>query len=422
MSAPARVVMRQCDKTTSTQPGAAEAPDMNLDLPTLMVMQSFALACAGAALLFAWAQNRIVCALALWGIANIIAAGGILSLMLGFTSHQPAWSALGGILLPLQASLIWKAARTIDAKPAPLVLTLLGPVVMGLAGGVPGLQSAPGSLSLAIGAAYTLATATTLWLARKERLAARFPLVILSAVHAVALLIGTYSTLNGSTGQDAVPSIMSLFGFIYFESIVFALGTAVFILALVKERNEALSKTAANTDSLTGIANRVAFLESAGRVLERCRHGAAPVSVMMFDLDRFKAINDRHGHAVGDAVIQKFCEVVAAVLRPSDIFGRVGGEEFAVVLSGSSIEAAFVRAERIRASFAENCRFVRDHQVGATVSGGVSESVNAEDTLDALLEYSDVALYAAKAEGRNRIKRADQSKPEGGLSNVFRVA
>ena len=112
--------------------------------------------------------------------------------------RRGARAACRGILLPLQASLIWKAARTIDAKPAPLVLTVLGPGVMGLAGGVPGLQSATGSLSLAIGAAYTLATATTLWLARKERLAARFPLVILSAVHAVALLIGTSSTLNGS--------------------------------------------------------------------------------------------------------------------------------------------------------------------------------------------------------------------------------
>jgi hypothetical protein len=222
---------------------------MNLDLPTLMVMQSFALACAGAVLLFAWAQNRIVSALALWGIANIIAAGGILSLMLGFTLHLPAWLALGGILLPLQSSLIWKAARTIDAKPVPLVLTLLGPVVVGLAGSVPGLQNVTGSLSLTVGAAYTLATATTLWLGRNEGLAARWPLIILNAVHAAALFIGTYSTFIGSTSQDVVPSITSLFGFIYFESIVFALGTSVFILALVKERNEATSKTAARTDS-----------------------------------------------------------------------------------------------------------------------------------------------------------------------------
>jgi diguanylate cyclase (GGDEF)-like protein len=410
-----------CRIATVTKAAMERQRTMNLDLPTLMVMQSFALACAGAVLLVAWLLNREIRGLALWGIAHIIAAGGILSLMLGFTSHQPAWLALGGILLPFQSSLIWKAARTIDSRPAPYFLAL-GPVVVGLAGGVPWLQNATGSLSLTIGAAYTLATATTLWLGRKERLPARWPLVILSAVHAAALLIGTYSTFIGSTGQDVVPSIASLFGFIYFESIIFALGTSVFILTLVKERNEAASMTAARTDSLTGIASRAAFLESAGRVLERCRRDSAPVSVMMFDLDRFKAVNDRHGHAVGDAVIRKFCEVTIAALRPNDVFGRVGGEEFAVVLPGSSIEAACVRAERIRASFAESCRFVRDNQVNATVSGGVSVSVKAEQTLDALLEYSDVALYGAKTEGRNRIKRAEPPKPEDGLSNVFRIA
>jgi diguanylate cyclase (GGDEF)-like protein len=395
---------------------------MKLDLPTLMVMQSFVLACAGAVLLFAWLQNRIVSALVLWGFANLSAAGGIMSLMLGFTLHQSVWLGIGGSLLSFQSSLIWKAARTFDSKPAPFVIALFGPVAVGLAGGVPGIREVGGSLSLTMGAAYILAAAITLWLGRKERLAARWPLIILSGVHAIVLLIGTYSTFTGSTGQDTVPPLTSLFGFIYFESIVFALATSVFILALVKERREAVGITAARTDSLTGIANRAAFLESAGRVLERCRRDSAPVSVMMFDLDRFKAINDRHGHAVGDAVIREFCVIAAAALRPNDVFGRMGGEEFAVVLPGSSIEASYVRAERIRASFAEGCRFVRNHQVNATVSGGVSVSMNAEQTLEALLEHSDAALYGAKTEGRNRIKRADQPKPEGGLSNVFRVA
>jgi diguanylate cyclase (GGDEF)-like protein len=394
---------------------------MQLDLPTLMVMQSFALTCAGAGLVFAWFQNRIVSALALWGLANIIAAAGILALMLGFTLHQQTWLAIGGILLPFQSGLIWKAARIVDSKPASIVLAVLGPVVVACAGSVPGLNNIAGSLSLIAGAIYSIATATTLW-PGKERLAARWPLIILSAVHAAALFIGTYSTFIGSTSQDIVPSLTSVFGFIYFESIIFAFGTSVFILALVKERNEAAGMTAGRTDSLTGIANRAAFLESAGRVLQRSRRDSAPVSVMMFDLDRFKAINDRYGHAVGDAVIQKFCEVTAAALRPHDVFGRIGGEEFAVILPGSSIEAACARAERIRTAFAEGCRFVRNHQVNATVSGGVSVIVNADQTLEALLEYSDVALYGAKTDGRNRIKRADQSKAEGGSSNVFRVA
>ena len=395
---------------------------MALDLPTLMVMQSFALASAGAVLLFAWLQNRTIASLGLWGLANIIAGAGILALMLGVTLRQPSWSVLGAALMTLQSGLIWKAARAISSKPAPLVIALVGSVVVALAYAVPILQDAAGSLSLSVGAAYFLAAAAALWCGRQERLTARWPLIILTVAQAASYLIDAYSTFSGVTGQDGVPAIASLFGFIYFESIVFALGTSVFILALVKERNEAASMMAARTDSLTGIANRATFLTSAERVLERCRRESAPVSVMMFDLDRFKAINDKYGHAVGDAVIRKFCEITAAALRPNDLFGRMGGEEFAVVLPRSSIEAACVRADRIRSAFAENCRLVRNFQVNATVSGGVSASANAEQTLEVLLERSDLALYEAKTEGRNRIKRAEQPRPEDQISNVFRVA
>jgi diguanylate cyclase (GGDEF)-like protein len=230
------------------------------------------------------------------------------------------------------------------------------------------------------------------------------------------------STFNGSIGQGEIPALLSAFGLIHFESIIFTLGTAVFILALVKERNEAASRMAANIDPLSGIANRAAFIELGERVVERCRRESAAVSVIMFDLDRFKSINDSHGHAVGDAVIRKFCELTAAALRPNDVFGRMGGEEFAVVLPGSGIEAAFVRAERISATFAKDCRFVGGHQVNASVSGGVAASANAEQTLSALLESSDAALYSAKSEGRNRIKRADKSGPDDSVSTVIRVA
>jgi diguanylate cyclase (GGDEF)-like protein len=395
---------------------------MNLDLPTLMVMQSFALACAGAVLFSVWLPNRIVSALALWGLANVSAAAGFLSLMLGFTLHQPIWLAIGGSLLPLQASLMWKATRSIESKPTPLALVFLGPMIVGLTNFVPGLREVNGALPLATGLAYTLAATTTLWLGRTERLTARWPLIILLVVHAAALSIGMYTAFIRPTSHDIVPSIASLFGLIYFESIVFALGTAVFVIALVKERSEAAGVTAGRIDPLSGILNRAGFMDNAGRMLERCRRDGAPVSVMMFDLDGFKTINDTYGHAAGDAVIRRFCENAIASLRPNDVFGRLGGEEFAVVLPGSGIEAAHVRAERIRASFAENCQFILNRQVNATVSGGVAMNVTAEQSLDALLEISDAALYDAKTEGRNRIKRADQPRAVGGMSNVFRVA
>ena len=123
---------------------------MQLDLPTLLVMQSFALACAGTALLAAWSQNRIIKALALWGIAHIFAAGGFVSLMLGWVLRQPGW-VLGVTLLVLQASLVWKAARPIDSKPGPIVVVILGPAVVGIVGVVFGVQYAPAS-SLALAA------------------------------------------------------------------------------------------------------------------------------------------------------------------------------------------------------------------------------------------------------------------------------
>jgi diguanylate cyclase (GGDEF)-like protein len=395
---------------------------MHLDLPTLVAMGSFVAACAGMLLLIAWWQNRKISALAIWGLAYIVNAFGILFLILGPALRQPTWLIFASILLVSGPGLMWKAARTFDARPAPLPVALLGAMVVGLLGVFPIMRDLSGLLSLAASSTYLLAAAASLCSGRKEQLAARWPIIILTTVHAAVLLIGAYSTFDGSIGQSEVPAVMSLFGLVHFESIVFILGTSVFILALVKERSEAASRMSANMDPLTGIANRTAFLESAARVLERCRRDSAPVSVMMFDLDRFKLINDTHGHAVGDTVIRKFCEVTAAALRPNDLFGRMGGEEFALVLPGSGIEAAHVRAERISVSFAEGCRFVEGRQVNATVSGGVSVSVNAEQTLSTLLDESDAALYCAKNEGRNRIKRAEQPKPAAGLSTVIRVA
>ena len=384
---------------------------MTLDLPTLMVMQSFAMASAGAVLLFAWTQNRVVWSLAVWGIADFSAAAGILLLMFAVEREQPALSALGGALLCTQAGLIWKAVRNIDGKPAPLVLAFLGSALIVAASAIPLVREYDGSVALAGGAVYTAITAISLWRGRGDRLIARWALFSFATIHALALSVGTLSTFIGTTGQDLVPQLTSLFGFIYFESVVFALGTAVFALALIKERNGAASLVAASTDALTGVANRAALLDSAERIMQRCRRNGAPIAVVMFDLDRFKRINDLHGHAIGDAVLQKFCEIATAALRPHDLFGRLGGEEFAAVMPGCGLEAACVRAERIRTAFVEASKFIRGRQVKASASGGVSASEAADEMFDVLLEQADVALYAAKADGRNRVRRAANAAP-----------
>jgi len=360
--------------------------------------------------------------LAVWGLAHFSAAAGILSLMFAVALQQPALSVTGGMLLCSQSGLIWKAVRNIDGKSAPLVLAFIGAAATVAASAVPVFRDYVGSIALAGGTVYAAAAAASLWLGRGDHLIARWALLGFATVHALALFIGTLSTFIGTTGQDAVPRLASLFGFIYFESVAFALGTAVFALALIKERNEAASLLAARTDALTGVANRAALLVNGERAVQRCRRHNAPIAVVMFDLDRFKTVNDLHGHAVGDAVLQTFCEIANGALRPHDLFGRLGGEEFAAVMPACGLEAAYVRAERIRSAFVEACKFVRGRPVKATVSGGVAASGTAEDTLAGLLEEADAALYEAKADGRNRIKRAVQDMAAEEKSNVFRVA
>ena len=318
---------------------------MQLDLPTLMMMGSFASACAGVVLLVAWWQNRKAPALALWGLGNFVDTAGIFCLLVGPVLHRPVLIMAADALVALGPGLIWKAARSLDGKPAPWAITVLGGVVAGLASASTSTRAAIDTLSFAAGALYLFAAAYSLWLSRAERLAARWPLIILTALHAAVLLAGAQGYLSGAIVDDAIPPALSLFGLINFESVLFLLGTAVFLLAFVKEREEMASRLAANTDPLTGIANRGGFMLRGDRMVDRCRRDGSPVSVLMFDLDRFKEINDTFGHAVGDAALLKFCEVASGALRPNDVFGRIGGEEFAVVLPGSGIQAAWVRAE-----------------------------------------------------------------------------
>lgn len=160
----------------------------------------------------------------------------------------------------------------------------------------------------------------------------------------------------------------------------------------------------AHTDHLTGFNNRGHFMQQAELELRRVVRYGGTLSIFMMDVDHFKKINDTHGHKVGDLVLQKLAEICRDTLRMVDIIGRVGGEEFAILLPETTEQEAIRVAERLRQAIA-NAKIPLGHglPLSITVSIGITSLMSKDDNIDVLLSFADKALYEAKNAGRNRI-------------------
>ena len=159
-------------------------------------------------------------------------------------------------------------------------------------------------------------------------------------------------------------------------------------------------------DSLTGALSRPAFMEQSDKELARSKRYHRPLSAMMIDIDHFKAINDNYGHAAGDHVLQIFVEAIQEVIRNTDFLGRVGGEEFALLLPDTSSKAAYHLAERVRERITKYPYMAGEMLIEVTASLGVAELQALDPDMKALLQRADDALYEAKQSGRNRVTMA----------------
>jgi diguanylate cyclase (GGDEF)-like protein len=161
----------------------------------------------------------------------------------------------------------------------------------------------------------------------------------------------------------------------------------------------------AELDELTGLYNRRKFLELTEKEAEKCKRYQRPFSFMMLDLDHFKTVNDTYGHQAGDTVLRSFADVVKGQIRNVDVIGRLGGEEFGIVLVETRLDAARVVAERIRQAVAgSHLHFTEKDSVAITVSIGLTEAADSDCVVDHIMSKADTALYKVKGAGRDHVE------------------
>jgi diguanylate cyclase (GGDEF)-like protein len=380
---------------------------MHLDLQTISIVNVFITALLGALLVFAGLQNRSIRAPMWWGAAHIVNASG-LGLM---SSHGAAPDFvtidLANALVLLGYGLTWSGARVFDGRRIHPLLVLLAPAIWMALCRLPAFAGDPSARVIAVSAMLAmlaLLTAEEFWRGRDEPLMSRWPSVLVLLAYAVVLLARVPATpLTPRFDDDSLLSGLS-FALLSFGTLLFTVVMAFLQLNMTKERTELKHKINSLIDPLSGVFNRRAFLDAAAALLKRQAIDQEPLAVLLFDLDRFKQINDRHGHAVGDAVLQTFAGTATATLGGDVLFARIGGEEFASCVPVGDLDEAFAIADRVRRNFAATAAHFATDELMPSVSVGVTLSCNPQAKVADLLSVVDVALYRAKELGRNRVE------------------
>ena len=379
---------------------------MSFDTSTLYLFATMVAGMLGAMLVFFGRQENIA-ALKWWGTAYLLGAASVAIWTIG-------GSKLGDtLLLALNAvgfaacGMVWNASRVFHGRKPNLPGLVFGAIIwIGVAVALPSLNTA---MRLTVGAAivavYAALTASELWNERRRTMQKRWPTIAVPVMHGgvlmLPILLGGLLRPHDETFASSI--WVTAFSI---ELILYAIGTVFVIFVLVSDRAVTVHKTAASVDPLSGMLNRRGFSEACTRVIEREAAAGRPVTVMIFDIDHFKSINDRFGHPAGDEILKLFSTVVISNLRISDLSGRIGGEEFAALLP-CALEEGVIVAERVREAFEASGIVCEEGPVDTTVSIGVAGGP-AGTELEVLMASADTALYQAKRNGRNRVEAAEE--------------
>jgi diguanylate cyclase (GGDEF)-like protein len=387
---------------------------MSLDLSTLFVIAVFTAAVGGVLLLLSWLQNRNIRALAYWAAAFMVAAVGV-ALISARGDIPDVWSiVVGNAIIAGGYGIMWGGVRNFEGHEASVPLMLAGTLIWLLACQFEPFYALPPAriaLMSAIVTAYSVLCAWEFWQGRSEGLMSRLPIIALFLVHAAVFILRIPLAGTLSMSMDSTEAHPDLWTFIIFEALFFAVCSSYLLGGMARERVALWYKRASLVDPLTGASNRRAFFGRGEKLLHRTVFDRRPAVLLVLDLDNFKSINDTFGHHVGDRVLTTFCTIATAALRPDDLFGRLGGEEFGALLPRTSLKEVLTVAERIRAGFEAMVVEAGASRLSTTVSIGVAVTTDPTRHLVDLINEADQALYRAKANGRNRIEHL-QGEPE----------
>src|ERR1041385_9174337 len=298
---------------------------MSFEVNTLFLLTIDVEAILGLLLLLVWVQNTRVIAVAWWACAHLLRAASVM--LYGLYGSVPDLVSidLPNVILFSSFGVTWNGARVFNGRESLPGSLIAGAGVWLLASQWSGFGAGPelrGQLSALIIAAYTWLTAYEFWRARNEPLVSRWPAISLFFANGAMFLFRTpINALLHDKDSDTLLSSAWL-SVLSLESFLMTIATAFILLAMSKERTELRHKTAAMTDPLTGLLNRRAFLSDAETLLQQQVARDRPIAVLLIDLDHFKSINDRFGHAVGDKVLQVFAKTTRAGRMPEAVVDR----------------------------------------------------------------------------------------------------
>ncbi len=380
---------------------------MPLDMPTISAVAVAVTAVLGLVLLQSWWRERTSSLTGWWGLAHLVMAAGIAIAALAASKNALTIVAFGQAIFVLSIGLMWMSVRQFEGRQFRTLWVFAWPaafLVIAFSGYFDGFDE---RLIAACTMIAILRYATAIELARDgtERLISRWPAVGLLAAVGTGYLAWLALTLTMPIRQACLVFSSTWFPVVVLLALLGRIALAFVVLAMVKEREELKQRHDALTDPLTGLPNRRALFDAAAELGRHSKYlKGDSISVLVFDLDHFKKINDTFGHRLGDRVLQLFADTMSNSLETGSIVGRLGGEEFAAILPGADLETAAQTAEAVRVAFAASASVVDGAQVAVTVSVGAASHDDIGCDLGALFHRADGALYAAKNNGRNRVE------------------